>query len=50
MSKNANQNYSLEDIFKALQDKTNIKIMRLISGNTQISKTELERLLPIIKK
>lgn len=50
MSKNANCNYSLEDIFKALQDKTNIKAMRLISGNTQISKTELERLLPIIKK
>lgn len=50
MSKNANCNYSLEDIFKALQDKTNIKVMRLISGNTQISKTELERLLPIIKK
>ena len=48
--KNANCNYSLEDIFKALQDKTNIKVMRLISGNTQISKTELERLLPIIKK
>ncbi len=50
MFKNANCNYSLEDIFKALQDKTNIKVMRLISGNTQISKTELERLLPIIKK
>ena len=50
MSKNANCNYSLEDILKALQDKTNIKVMRLISGNTQISKTELERLLPIIKK
>ena len=50
MSKNANCNYSLEDIFKALQDKTNIKVMRLISGNTQISKTELERLLPIQKK
>lgn len=50
MSKNANCNYSLEDIFKALQDKINIKVMRLISGNTQISKTELERLLPIIKK
>ena len=50
MSKNANCNYSLEDIFKALQDKTNIKVMRLVSGNTQISKTELERLLPIIKK
>lgn len=50
MSKNSNCNYSLEDILKALQDKTNIKVMRLISGNTQISKTELERLLPIIKK
>lgn len=50
MSKNANCNYSLEDILKALQNKTNIKVMRLISGNTQISKTELERLLPIIKK
>lgn len=50
MSKNANCNYSLEDIFKALQDKINIKVMRLISGNTQISKTELEKLLPIIKK
>lgn len=50
MSKNANCNYSLEDIFKALQNKTNIKVMRLISGNTQISKTELERFLPIIKK
>lgn len=50
MSKNANCNYSLEDILKALQDKTNIKVMRLISGNTQISKTELERLFPIIKK
>ena len=50
MSKNANCNYSLEDIFKAIQDKTNIKVMRLISGNTQISKSELDRLLPIIKK
>lgn len=49
MSKNANCNYSLEDILKALQDKTNIKVMRLISGNTQISKTELERLFPFRK-
>ena len=47
--KNANQNYSLEDILKALQDEKNIKLMRLISGNTQVSKTELERLLPIKK-
>ena len=45
--KNANPNYSLEDILNALQDETNIKVMRLISGNTQVSKTELERLLPI---
>lgn len=50
MSKNANCNYSLEDILNALRDEKNIKVMRLISGNTQISKTELERLLPIIKK
>ncbi|TXJ12673.1 HsdM family class I SAM-dependent methyltransferase [Brachyspira aalborgi] len=50
MSKNANQNYSLEDILNALRDEKNIKVMRLISGNTQISKTELEKLLPIIKK
>ena len=45
--KNANPNYSLEDILNALQDETNIKVMRLISGNTQVSKTELEKLLPI---
>ena len=45
--KNANQNYSLEYILNALQDEKNIKVMRLISGNTQVSKTELERLLPI---
>lgn len=50
MSKNANRNYSLEDIVNALRDEKNMKAMRLISGNTQISKTELERLLPIIKK
>ena len=45
--KNANPNYSLEDILNALQDETNMEVMRLISGNTQVSKTELERLLPI---
>lgn len=49
MSKNANQNYSLEDILNALRDEKNIKVMRLISGNTQISKTELERLFPFRK-
>ena len=42
-------NYSLEDILNALQDEVNIKVMRLISGNTQVSKTELEKLLPIKK-
>ena len=50
--KNSNlnySNYSLEDILKALQDEVNIKVMRLISGNTQVSKTELEKLLPIKK-
>ena len=47
--KNTNPNYSLEDILNALQDETNIKVMRLISGNTQVSKTELERLLPCKK-
>ena len=50
MSKNANCNYSLEDILNSLRDETNIKVMRLIIGNTQVSKTELERLLPIKKK
>lgn len=44
---NANPNYSLEDIYNALNDEVNIKVMRLISGNTQVSKTELEKLLPI---
>ena len=48
--KNANQNYSLEDILNSLRDEENIKVMRLIIGNTQVSKTELERLLPIKKK
>lgn len=49
--KNYNKNYSLEDIYNALNDETNIKVLSLITGNTQVSKTELERLLPIkIKK
>ena len=49
--KNYNKNYSLEYIYKALNDETNIKVLSLITGNTQVSKTELERLLPIkIKK
>ena len=49
--KNHNKNYSLEDIYNALNYETNIKVLSLITGNTQVSKTELERLLPIkIKK
>ena len=49
--RNYNKNYSLEDIYNALNDETNIKVLSLITGNTQVSKTELERLLPIkIKK
>ncbi|MEI0531419.1 N-6 DNA methylase [Brachyspira pilosicoli] len=45
--KNYNKNYSLEYIYNALNDENNIKTLSLITGNTQISKTELERLLPI---
>ena len=37
----------LNYIYNALNDETNIKVLSLITGNTQISKTELERLLPI---
>ena len=44
---NYNKNYSLEYIYNSLKDETNIKVLSLITGNTQISKTELERLLPI---
>ena len=44
---NYNKDYSLEYIYNALNDETNIKVLSLITGNTQISKTELERLLPI---
>ena len=42
-----NKDYSLEYIYNALNDKNNIKVLSFITGNTQISKTELERLLPI---
>lgn len=38
---------SLENIHKAIISEDTIKIMRNITGNTQISKTELELLLPI---
>ena len=39
--------YSLEYIYDALNDENNVKVLSFITGNTQISKTELERLLPI---
>ena len=42
-----NKDYSLEYIYNALNDETNTKVLSLITGNTQVSKTELERLLPI---
>ncbi|ADG72845.1 HsdM family class I SAM-dependent methyltransferase [Brachyspira murdochii] len=45
--KNYDKTYSLEYIYNALNDETNIKVLSLITGNTQVSKTELERLLPI---
>lgn len=38
---------SLEEIHKSIISEETIKIMRNITGNTQISKTELELLLPI---
>ena len=38
---------SLEDIHKVIISKETIEVMRNITGNTQISKTELELLLPI---
>ena len=44
---NYNKDYNLEYIYNALNDKDNIKVLSLITGNTQVSKTELERLLPI---
>ncbi len=40
-------NMSLEEIHKSIISEETIKIMRNITGNTQISKTELELLLPI---
>ena len=44
---NYNKIYTLEYIYNALNDETNIKVLSYITGNTQVSKTELERLLPI---
>ena len=44
---NYNKCYSLEYIYNTLNDEINIKVLSYITGNTQVSKTELERLLPI---
>ncbi len=38
---------SLEQLHQAIIHPTTIEIMRSVTGNTQISKTELERLLPV---
>jgi adenine-specific DNA-methyltransferase len=40
-------NMSLEKIHKTIISEHTMEIMRNITGNTQISKTELELLLPI---
>ena len=45
--KGYNKNYTLEYIYNTLNDENNVKVLSLITGNTQVSKTELERLLPI---
>ena len=40
-------NLSLEDIANQLSSKEKLEVIKNITGNTQISKTELEKLLPI---
>jgi len=40
-------NYSIENILNQLKSREKLKVMQNITGNTQISKTELERLFPI---
>ncbi len=47
LSSTNSYNMTLEDIHKAIISEDSIKIMQNITGNTQISKTELELLLPI---
>lgn len=42
-----NKLFPLEKIYSSLTNKKNIEIMKLIIGNTQISKNELEKLFPI---
>lgn len=40
-------NLTLKDIAKQLSSEEKLKVVRSITGNTQISKTELEKLFPI---
>ncbi len=40
-------NFSLENIVKQLLSKEKLEVLKNITGNTQISKTELEKLFPI---
>ena len=41
------QSISLDEVAKQLSSQEKLKVIRNITGNTQISKTELERLFPI---
>jgi len=41
------RNLTIEDIAKQLSSKEKLKAVENITGNTQISKTELEKLFPI---
>lgn len=45
--KNKKYSVSLEEIVKQLSSPDKFKVVRSITGNTQISKTELEKLFPI---
>jgi len=40
-------NLTIEDIAKQLSSKENLRVVENITGNTQISKTELEKLFPV---
>lgn len=43
----SNKTVSLEDVYRQLLLPEKLKVMQSITGNTQISKTELEKLFPI---
>jgi len=45
--KNGEEKISLENILEQLESPEKLKVMQNITGNTQISKTELEKLFPI---